>query len=146
MRRGWVIALLLAGCAAPSATVAPPVDAPPLPAGAHALTLLDEPDESVVWPVVDAPLLFLAIPIADAGDDTIVTIAVIVEDEAETLFIDTNNDNDLNTDGIPDFFPRFETTFDFEVQTPGGPQQLRLQRASVLAPAVGRSSYILTER
>ena len=142
----WLsIAVLLAGCAASNTTIAPPADAPPVPAGTHALTLLDEPDESVVWPVVDGPLLFLSIPVVDA-QDAIVTIAVIVEDEAETLFIDLNNDNDLNTDGLPDFFPRFETTFDFELQTSNGTQQLRLQRVGALAPAVGRSSYVLTER
>jgi len=139
----WLgIAILLAGCAAPNAAVTPSAAA--LPAGASLLVVLDEPEESVVWPVVDAPLLFLAVPVGDA-DDTIVTIALIVEDEAETLFIDANNDNDLNTDGLPDFFPRLDTTFDFDVQTAKGNQRFRLQRADALAPAVGRSSYILTQ-
>ncbi|MEM1096108.1 MAG: hypothetical protein AAGJ10_16030 [Bacteroidota bacterium] len=145
MTRWLGIALLLAGCAAPNAAVTPQADAPPLPAGAALLVVLDEPEEAVVWPVVDAPLLFLSVPVADAAD-AIVTIALIVEDEAETLFIDANNDNDLNTDGIPDFFPRLDTTFDFEIETTDGRQRLRLQRADVLAPAVGRSSYILTQR
>ncbi|MEM6648311.1 MAG: hypothetical protein AAF730_18870 [Bacteroidota bacterium] len=144
MKRWLGIALVLAGCAAPNAAVTPPVDAPTLTDGASLLVVLDEPEESVVWPVVDAPLLFLSVPVADA-DDAIVTIALIVEDEAETLFIDANNDNDLNTDGLPDFFPRLDTTFDFEVETAEGPQRLRLQRADALAPAVGRSSYILTQ-
>lgn len=85
--------------------------------GFQVLPFLQTPAEPLVEPELgEAAYYYVALWHPGLPEeDPIISGIVIAEEEAETLFLDKNNDEDLTNDGLPDFFPSIASTFTFEL-------------------------------
>lgn len=96
----------------------------------HVIPFLQTSPEELVLPDLEGvPFVYVAFHHPGLGsEDTIISGVLIDEEEAETLFIDKNNDEDLTNDGLPDFFPSMETSLRFMISWDGKDVEVILSR------------------
>ncbi len=85
--------------------------------GFHVTPFYDRPVEELKLPDVNVSnaVFFDIFYSRDIDNDMLISAMVIKTDEADLLYIDTNNDEDLTNDNAPHIFPLDENAFTFDI-------------------------------
>jgi len=93
--------------------------------GHHIIILKTEPDERLILPALNLVKAKYSHVFYtwDVGDDQKIDLLIIPKVDAEELFIDINNDEDLTNDGPPLLFPYAENSLYFDIVSNSDPNQ-----------------------
>ena len=93
--------------------------------GQHIIVFKTQPDEKLILPDVntDEAKYSHIFYTWEVGNDPEIDVMIIPKVDAEELFIDINNDEDLTNDGPPHLFPYDENSLYFDIVANADPDQ-----------------------